>query len=114
MAKRKLKNYLFWHTAKHFSQNVKKSLQKENDCFADTTKAFPFAIGATFVRNRSDSVSRKNFVETMATSMKEALKDNWSNANGLDDEPHIRLLNKVDAMSMLIGTYLLLNWSYFV
>ena len=50
----------------------------------------------------------------MATSMKEALKDNWSNANGLDDEPHIRLLNKVDAMSMLIGTYLLLNWSYFV
>ncbi len=99
---------MYWRTAHHFLQIMKKRLQKEedsikNDCVADTAKAMPFALGAIFIRKEVESNSKKHLVEAMAESIKEAFKENLGTLNWMDDSTRMRLRRKVDAVTTLIG-----------
>ena len=106
---RKLKNYLFWRATNHLFQIVNKSLRNEArrdiefDCAVDSAKAMPFALGAMFLREQSKIRSSKHLVETMAESIKEAFKENFSNLQWLDHETRMLLTKKVDDISTLIG-----------
>ena len=75
----------------------------EFDCAVDSAKAMPFALGAMFLREQSKIRSSKHLVETMAESIKEAFKENFSNLQWLDHETRMLLTKKVDAISTLIG-----------
>ncbi len=61
------------------------------------------AASAVFLRQKLDSEHKKQLVGAMAKFVKEAFKENVNNADWLDEESRMQILEKIDAMTILAG-----------